>query len=87
MYRFRQWIVLVALLFAAEPLLHSHPLAAPSSSGATVCAVCASEARIAPVAPSVQAPLAVAYALPRVSAPATVCRALSILPARAPPAA
>lgn len=38
-----QWIVLVALLFAAEPLLHNHPLDSGASSvaGSTACVVCA----------------------------------------------
>jgi hypothetical protein len=42
--RFSPWVVLVALLFAAEPLLHSHPLDSGASglSGNTACAVCAS---------------------------------------------
>jgi len=36
-------IVVVALLFAAEPLLHNHPLDSGASSvaGSTACVVCA----------------------------------------------
>ena len=41
--RLSPFILLVALLLAAEPLLHSHPLEASASgrSGSTACAVCA----------------------------------------------
>lgn len=41
--RLSPWIVLVALLFAAEPLLHNHPLDSGASSvaGNTACVVCA----------------------------------------------
>jgi hypothetical protein len=41
--RLSPWIVLVALLFAAEPLLHNHPLDSGASSvaGSTACVVCA----------------------------------------------
>ena len=38
--RLSPFILLVALLIAAEPLLHSHPLES-RSSGSSVCAVCA----------------------------------------------
>ena len=42
--RLSPWIVLVAILFAAEPLLHNHPLDSSASglAGNTACAVCAS---------------------------------------------
>ena len=41
--RLSPWIILVAILFAAEPLLHNHPLDSSASglAGNTACAVCA----------------------------------------------
>jgi len=57
----------VALLLAAQPLLHNHPLDSGDSaktSSASSCAVCATGAgRLPSTAPSVAAPLAVLYTL------------------------
>ena len=40
--RLSPWLVVVALLLAAEPLLHNHPLDSGSSlAGNTACVVCA----------------------------------------------
>ena len=41
--RLSPWLVFVAILFAAEPLLHNHPLDSGASSlaGNTACVVCA----------------------------------------------
>lgn len=41
--RLSPWVILVAILFAAEPLLHNHPLDGGASglAGNTACVVCA----------------------------------------------
>ena len=85
-------VILLAALFAAEPILHTHPLSSSadaSNPGApgSACAVCATGVNhIAPAAPSVVAPTAVSYTvvvtgtvIPPFTAPLT-------LPSRAPPA-
>jgi hypothetical protein len=80
------FVVLVALLLAAQPLLHNHPLDSANTSTASSCAVCATGAgRLPSTAPSVAAPLAVLYtldtpALPEVAAVASFARS-----SRAPP--
>lgn len=82
--------VVVALLLAAQPLLHTHPLDADdiARASATSCAVCATGTSRLPVtAPTVAAPLTVLYtvetALPAaIAAPNPAPRS-----SRAPPAA
>jgi hypothetical protein len=77
----------LALWFAAEPLLHRHPLQARSSSGSTICAVCATGADRPISAPSVAAPVLVIAIV--ADAPHAVVRVAATLqlPSRAPPAA
>ncbi|HEV7425884.1 MAG TPA: hypothetical protein VGQ46_05915 [Thermoanaerobaculia bacterium] len=88
--RLHIFVVLVALLLAAQPLLHNHPLDsgddAAKTSSASSCAVCATGiGRLPSATPSVAAPLAVLYilitpALPQVAAVASCARS-----SRAPP--
>jgi|GEM_PF-5970490 len=62
--RLHVFVVLVALLLAAQPLLHNHPLDTTNANSASACAVCATGAgRLPSTAPSVAAPLAVLYTL------------------------
>ena len=79
-------VVALALWFAAEPLVHSHPLLS-STSSPTPCAVCATGIDRPLAAPSVAAPLHVVAivddAPPVAGRPATKL----LLASRAPPAA
>lgn len=85
-------VILLAALFAAEPILHTHPLSGrndATNSGApgSACAVCATGVdRLAPSAPTVAAPTAVSYTLVTIEARTASSAALLTLPARAPPA-
>ena len=77
-------VILLALLFAAEPILHTHPLDA-GSPGST-CAICATgESQLASTAPTIAAPTVVSYALESIPAPAILPAAAITLPSRAPP--
>jgi hypothetical protein len=84
--RLHVFVVLVALLLAAQALLHNHPLDSANSSPASSCAVCATGAgRLPSITPSVAASLIVLYtltapALPEVAAVASFARS-----SRAPP--
>jgi hypothetical protein len=76
-------IVVLAIFAAAEPLLHSHPLAGASAP----CAACASEARILTAPPALAAPRATLYILAAATLTAFPFRSSLALPARAPPIA
>jgi hypothetical protein len=76
-------IVLLAVFAAAEPLLHSHPLAGASAP----CAACSSEARILTAPPALVAPAATVFTLASARITAPPLRASLALPSRAPPAA
>jgi len=84
--------VLVALLLAAQPLLHNHPLDSGSdpakSSPASSCAVCATGIGSLPsTSPAVAAPLAVLYTLATPAHAAVIAVASFPRSSRAPPAA
>ncbi|MBV8546173.1 MAG: hypothetical protein JO093_22275 [Acidobacteria bacterium] len=78
----------MALLLAAQPLLHNHSLDTTNPNSASACAVCVAGAgRLPSTTPSLAAPLAVLYtlttpALPEVAAVESLARS-----SRAPPAA
>jgi hypothetical protein len=78
--RLHVFVVLVALLLAAQPLLHNHPLDSGANSSASSCAVCATgTGRLPSASPSVTAPLTILYtlatpAMPQVAAVATFAR-------------
>jgi hypothetical protein len=84
---FRLLIVAIALIAVSEPLLHSHPLVSSAASSSSSCAVCSSAVRIAPAAPSVDAPRVVVYALTPAATSVCVNAAPLALASRAPPAA
>jgi hypothetical protein len=77
-------IALLALLLAAEPLVHNHPL-----GGGIPCALCVSSAHRVPVAGApAAAPTLVVVDLLRPVEKAAVASATPLpLPSRAPPAA
>ncbi|HEV7571126.1 MAG TPA: DUF2946 family protein [Thermoanaerobaculia bacterium] len=83
------FVVLVALLLAAQPLLHNHPLDSGDSaktSSATSCAVCATGAgRLPSATPSVAAPLTVLYTLATPALPEVATVASFARSSRAPP--
>jgi hypothetical protein len=85
-------VVLLAALFAAEPILHTHPLtprADANNPGApgSACAVCATGVdRLAAVAPSLAAPTVSAIEIAVVAIPTVSIAAPLTLPSRAPPA-
>jgi hypothetical protein len=90
--RLQIFAVLVALLLAAQPLLHSHPLDAggdtAKTSSATSCAVCATGiGRLPSTTPSVAAPLSVLYTLTTPPLEAIVTVASFARSSRAPPVA
>lgn len=85
-------VILLAALFAAEPILHTHPLSSrndatnPGAPG-SACAVCATGVdRLAPAAPTVTAPTSVSYTLVTVETRSASFAAPLTLPSRAPPA-
>ncbi|HKB79363.1 MAG TPA: hypothetical protein VKH35_06570 [Thermoanaerobaculia bacterium] len=83
-------VILVALLFAAEPLLHSHPLESTiaGASGTSICAVCATgTGRLPTMAPAIAAPQLGAYRYVTVFFRAVAVETPLPLPSRAPPAA
>lgn len=88
--RLTPFIVLVALLLAAEPLLHNHPLQAgsPGASERGPCAVCATGVgRLPIVTASVAAPQAIVYTYATIAIPVVTADDPLPLPSRAPPAA
>lgn len=85
-------IVLLAALFAAEPILHTHPLNnradanSPGAPGST-CAVCATGVdRLPTAAPAVAAPTTVTHLIATLDTPTVSAVTTLSLPARAPPA-
>jgi len=87
--RLSPWIVLVALLFAAEPLLHNHPLdSEASSAGRTACVVCAAGVGQLPTTTSVvSAPQVIEFAVATIVPSFVAVDVFSQRPSRAPPAA
>jgi len=84
--RLHVFVVLVALLLAAQPLLHNHPLDTTNANSASACAVCATGAgRLPSTAPSVAAPLAVLYTLAAPPLPQIEAAACFTRSSRAPP--
>jgi hypothetical protein len=84
--------VLVALLLAAQPLLHNHPLDGSGdvakTTSASSCAVCATGiGRLPSTTPSVAAPLVVIYTLATPYIDAVVAVASLTRSSRAPPVA
>jgi hypothetical protein len=90
MSRFRVVLLLsFVALFALEPVTHTHPLDATSGIVASApCAACASQTvRVAPAAPTVEAPQTVAYTIAVEPGRGPIVATQRALPARAPPAA
>jgi hypothetical protein len=84
--------VVVALLLAAQPLLHNHPLDgvsdATTRSAPSACAVCATGiGRLPLTAPVLSAPFSVLYELASAPMAAVVVISGFISGSRAPPAA
>jgi hypothetical protein len=84
--RFPLVVLALALWFATEPLVHSHP-ARPTGSSPTICAVCATGIDRPIAAPTLIAPELVVSVV--ADAPLVVVRTATriLLPSRAPPAA
>lgn len=84
--RFPLVVLAVALWFATEPLVHTHPIAT-SSSSRTVCAVCATGIDRPIAAPALIAPVHVVAVV--ADAPTIVVRTAAplLLSSRAPPVA
>lgn len=85
-------VLLVVAFLAAEPLVHTHPLAPRSHSGERApgngCPACAAEVqRIGSPAPVVIAPAVVLYRLAVSGRALIACDAALALASRAPPAA
>ena len=76
----------LALWFAVEPMVHSHPLRT-SGGSPNVCAVCAAGLDRPIAAPAVVAPLLVIAMIDDVPALAAPAIATVLLPSRAPPPA
>ena|ERR1051326_3953128 len=88
--RLSPWIVLVALLFAAEPLLHNHPLDSGASTlaGNNACVVCAAGVGRLPTAvPVVGIPQAIEFAQTVIVTSFIATETVSPRSPRAPPAA
>jgi hypothetical protein len=84
--RLHVFVVLVALLLAAQPLLHNHPLDSANTSSASSCAVCATGIGHLPSAtPSVAAPQAILYTLATPAQPLVATVACLARSSRAPP--
>lgn len=80
------WLLLIALLAAVEPVLHTHPIVSDSASSAP-CAACVNQtAGVADPTPTPHAPQQVAYTLVAVITAQLLASPASILPSRAPPA-
>lgn len=84
--RFPLVVLALALWFATEPLVHSHPIR-PTGSAPTVCAVCATGIDRPIAAPALIAPLHVVAVV--ADAPLAVFRTAAplLLASRAPPLA
>ncbi len=85
--RFPLVVLGLALWFAAEPLLHRHPIQSDATSGSNLCAVCATGVDRPIAAPALVAPVRVIA----IVADAPLVVALFATPlrlaSRAPPAA
>lgn len=82
--RFSIFVVVVAALIAAEPLVHNHPLQQNAIPDA--CAICATGVAPLPsTIPAVSAPQVVAYTIAAVAVAAVIRGASISLPPRAPP--
>jgi len=80
----RRWLVIaVMLVVAVQPVLHSHSLFSDSNS----CPACTVTAGCAVEAPSVDAPLTVAYTLTATAESAIVVTVAPSFSPRAPPLA
>jgi hypothetical protein len=88
--RLSPFVFVVAILFAAEPLLHNHPLDSGASglSGNTACAVCASGIGQLPTTVAVVgAPQLLEFTQPTVAPAFVASDSPSPRSPRAPPAA
>ena len=87
--RLSPFILLVALLIAAEPLLHNHPIQSSiNGPGGTACAICATgTVRLSNVTIHVAAPQVISYSDLTVAAPSVTTQAPLPRSPRAPPAA
>lgn len=95
MRRWTQLLIALAILIAAQPLVHRHGVSSPgdhhdpalSSLAAVPCAVCATaNARITVAAPSLHVVFAVVEELAGAPASLTSSRPAASLSSRAPPA-
>ena len=90
--RLHVFAVLVALLLAAQPLLHNHPLDfggdSAKTSAASSCAVCAAGIGALPsTSPAIAAPLAILYTMVTPALAPAVAVGSFPRSSRAPPAA
>jgi hypothetical protein len=87
--RLSPFILLVALLIGAEPLLHNHPLqSSVDGPGSTACAICATgTVRLTSVIVHVGAPQPIAYSYLSITLPSAPTVAPLPRSPRAPPAA
>ena len=85
--RFPLVVLALALWFAAEPLVHTHPIRPDSATSSTICAVCSTGVDRPVAAPDLPAPLDIVSVVDDV--PLVVVRAAAKLhlSSRAPPAA
>ena len=95
MRRWSELLIVLAILIAAQPLVHTHAAGSPgdghkpaiSSYSATPCAVCATaNARISVSAPALHAVFSVVEELTPAPTRFTASRPGATLPSRAPPA-
>ncbi len=84
--RFPLFVLALALWFATEPLVHSHPIRT-SGGSPTVCAVCATGIDRPVAAPAVAAPLHVVAIVADTPLIAVRAAAPLLLASRAPPLA
>jgi hypothetical protein len=81
------FVLALALWFAAEPLVHSHPLLTSSGASPSVCAVCATGVDRPLAAPAVVAPLHIIDVVDDAPPASVEAVAAILLASRAPPAA
>ena len=80
-------VLALAIWFAAEPLVHTHPILSSSGTSSTTCAVCSAGVDRPIAAPRVPAPLDVAAVVDDVPVVSLRAAARLLLSSRAPPAA
>lgn len=85
--RFPLVLLALAVWFAAEPLVHTHPIRPNSGTSSTTCAVCSTGVDRPVAAPDVPAPLDVVAVVEDTPKAADSAAAPILLPSRAPPAA